>query len=67
MSKCKRYVISPFKLSQKPVFDQNIQEILLSGRNTFPNTGHEHFQGFVVFRNKQNLFLALILRELKQL
>lgn len=55
MSKCKRWVFTSFDLSTLPVFDELLQEYLIFGRETCPDTGRKHLQGFVLFKNRRNL------------
>lgn len=44
-----------FDLSVVLVFDQDIQEYLVYGRGTTPDTGRPHLKGFVIFKNHRNL------------
>ncbi|GIY51557.1 replication-associated protein [Caerostris darwini] len=49
----KQFCFTSFAISSEPVFKQEIHEYLIFGRETCPSSKREHWQGFVVFKNRQ--------------
>lgn len=52
-SKAKRYVFTSFDVEHCPTFDERRMEYLCYGRETCPDTGRAHLQGFICWSNKQ--------------
>ncbi|GBL84689.1 hypothetical protein AVEN_271394-1 [Araneus ventricosus] len=44
-----------FDTNTEPLFDGSVHEYLIFGRETCPNTGRKHLQGFVWFKERRRL------------
>ncbi|GBN06555.1 hypothetical protein AVEN_208681-1 [Araneus ventricosus] len=53
----KDWYFTTFRVSPEPVFHERIYEHLVLGRDSCPDTGCQHLQGFVYFNERQR-FLA---------
>lgn len=55
MSRCHGWTFTSFATESEPVFDEGIHEYIIYGRETCPNTGRQHFQGYVYFKERRRL------------
>lgn len=55
MSRCHGWTFTSFNTESEPVFDGEIHEYLIFGRETCPNTSRRHLQGYVYFKSRRRL------------
>ncbi|UOK21044.1 replication associated protein [Chifec virus UA13_110] len=53
--KYKSWVFTSFNIENEPSFDVSKDEYIIYGRETCPDTGRQHWQGYVVYKNRQYL------------
>ncbi|AJD07482.1 replication-associated protein [Odonata-associated circular virus-13] len=51
--KYKLYCFTSFAVDQEPSYDPTAMQYLIYGRETCPDSGRTHLQGFVAFKNRQ--------------
>ncbi|AXL65897.1 replication-associated protein [Spinybacked orbweaver circular virus 1] len=55
MSRCHGWTFTVFALEPEPVFEPNLHEYLIFGRETCPTTGRSHLQGYIYFKERRRL------------
>nr|QTE03386.1 MAG: replication-associated protein [Luscinia calliope CRESS-DNA-virus sp.] len=53
--KYKQWSFTSFDVQHEPKFDPALDEYLIFGKETCPDSGRQHFQGYVCFKNRQYL------------
>ncbi|GBN01785.1 Replication-associated protein [Araneus ventricosus] len=55
MSRCNGWSFTSFICEPEPVFDPAVHEYLILGREVCPDTGRQHIQGYVYFKQRRRL------------